>query len=99
MTTHNIMIRDDGKYLRSYTRDVDDLNQSTPIWDEYFTNWPDHPTPVLFEYNDETGRLEWWPEIGPAPHWSIDHSPGLGPSDVVREHTIAEFDAWFRRTY
>ena len=57
------ILDDTGRLLAEVEHQPEDPNHGLPDW--YFKgNFID------FEIDERANRVEWWPEIGPAPHWT-----------------------------
>lgn len=65
---------------------------------------PDHGLPlsffegdhkISFEVHGNDDKIEWWPECGPAPHWSDTLSKYGEDYDAM----FAAFEKWWKETY
>ena len=75
-----------GRHIQEVPLVPDDPNHGLPDW--FF----DRDDVVELEVDRERDTVEWWPGIGPAPHWSARWSEvETDPTTPLRE--------WYRRTY
>jgi hypothetical protein len=101
VTKYNILTNGKGVFQRAFVYLPDDPNHGVPVDDRYFTQMfrDGGETVILFEYDDQSGRLEWWPAMGPAPHWSVQHVQFRMACDVMTPQTFQDFLEWCRENY
>jgi hypothetical protein len=73
----------------------------------YLPDDPNHGLPPAYFEGEVTGRyldfeidkeadiIEWWPGMGPAPHWSAKYSPFKNSPQALME----VFTKWYGETY
>lgn len=64
---HLIFDGETDEYITEVALVADDPNQGLPDW--YFEDGKDY---YNIEIDRATGAVEWWPAVGPNPHWEAN---------------------------